>query len=219
MITAEDFEIEIAKKRSTISVWTLPKYTFELEKLSRTKYFLHVKENGEELFNGNNIHFEIHYEEVDQIIDMYFYDGKSGRYLQAKTDVFEAVSIPQNVAQCINKRFTMMRELFVRHILDEDTIPQLIQEEVKFTSNHTKDYSYCIFGELVIITLSRSFEMYGKLNPEFTEPVKKILNENGFFILSGSSWQNDGRYFSDELIEVELLKLGFVKNDLLKDFI
>ena len=54
MITSEDFEIEITKKRSIVSVWTLPSYEFELEKLSRSRYFLHVKEDGEELFNANN---------------------------------------------------------------------------------------------------------------------------------------------------------------------
>lgn len=220
MITAEEIELELAKKRSIVKVWTLPNYTFELEKLTRSKYFLHVFENGEELFNANNVHFEIHYEENEQIFDMFFYDGKTGRYLQAKTDVFVIEQAGQNVAQCINKRFSMMRELFVRHVLDADTIPQIIQEEYSFKDNTPDVYSYCVVGENVIFSITKFFEMYGKISErEIPENVTKILNENGFYILNGYTWQNDGRYFSEDMIVTELDKLGFVNNPLLKDFI
>jgi hypothetical protein len=219
-VTAKDFEIEISKKRSIISIWTLPQYVFELEKLSDTKYFLHVKEGGEELFNANNVHFEIHFDEENELVDLYFYDGKAGRYLQAPTVVFDIKEAVLNVAQCINKRFSIMRELFVRHCLDEDTVPNVIEEEISFRDISPSDYSFCLSGENVVFTISKYFERYGKLSEKaIHELVTKTLNENGFFILSGNVWQNDGRYFTEELVEIELIRLGFVKNELLKDFI
>lgn len=220
MITLEAFEIELMKKRFKIDIWTLPSYKFSLEKITGDKWFLHIFDcsDGEEveIMNTNNVHFEVHYEPNEQILDMFFWDGKSGRYIMSKTDVFDIHELDLNIGQCINRKFNVMKELFARHVGDSDTVACAIEEE-KFKDTTTKDYSYCVFGEYVVLVVKKYFESYGKLSTTLVnEEVAKILNDNGFFHLADNRWQNDGRYFSDDLIELEMDRLGFFKSDLLK---
>jgi len=223
MITLEDFEVALSKKKFKLDVWTLPDYRFELSRITGDKWFLHIfdkTDNDEvEIMNVNNIHFEIHYEPNEQILDVYFWDGKNGRYLTSKTDVFDVNELDLNIGRCIFKKFNVMKELFARHVGDTDTVERVVEEE-SFKETTTKDYSFCFKDEFVIISGKKYFEHYGKLSDSVVnEEVVKILNDNGFFILSGNTWQNDGRYFSNDLMEVELTKLGFFKSELMEVFV
>lgn len=219
MFDVNTFDSTISKYRFNIKVWTLPDYTFELEKIANAKYFLHIKnkETGVEEMNKNNVHFEIHYNEHSQLVALYFWNGVRGWYLNT-TDVFDMNELHINVAACIGTKFEMMRSNFEKFENAEGTIANEVVD-LECLPTKTKDFIYCVTSEKKIVFAVRAdYEKTTSVNNfEFPKDIVERLNAAGIFHEKDTVWIEDGRYIFEGQLEKELDNMDFSPSTLLKE--
>ena len=217
MFDNDTFDITVAKLKFEIKIWTLCDYKFALEKIGSAKYFLHVYSDGREVLNHNNVHFEIHYNEIEQLVALYFWNGYRGWYLNT-TDVFDMDDMNTYIAACIGKKFDVAVSVFEKHKDSKNTSKNVV-EEIEALPTKFRDFAFAINDSgKVVFVVKVWYEKSQEIKPfKFPEHVEVGLTEIGIFKESDNVWVEDGRYLSKEQMIIELDNLGFSYSRLLKE--
>lgn len=209
-ISDAEFDKYIEDRNYKITCWTMPSYEITLSKINPARYDLIILQDSLDIYsNEKGIKFQIHYDEIQRIVALYFYNGTRGWYLQ-NTDIFVLDDINNGVARLINTRFEMMKSVFDKSMMDEDALAE-------YYNLNTKHY-YSIKDDIADPNVKHIYLVPKKvwnLSKEFSELNQseyKFIEDAGLHFANVHRAVLDVSKMTVPAIEKVLIKNGINKN-------
>lgn len=130
-ISDADFSKAIKDLDSSIFCWTMPSYNIKLSILDESEYKITLSKDGKQVFeNDKGIEFRIHYDSVQRVVGLYFFNGTRGWFLHTN-DLWNVSEINNTIAGLISIRFDMMNSVFEKANNNEDSLEEYYKLNVR----------------------------------------------------------------------------------------